>query len=119
MSIWVVFALYTIVSATGLFLIKTGADNTSLAFQDGFFAMQLSTRLVVGILIYIASFIISIYIMSRIKLSLFYPMGTGIILVLTCLSGYFILKEHIGIWQIIGIILILTGVVAMNINTVQ
>jgi len=117
MSIWIVFIAYTFISATGLFFIKTGADSTNLAFQNGLFSMQLSPRLLIGITLYLVSFLVSIYIMSRIKLSLFYPMGTGAILILTCLSGYFLLKEHIGIWQLVGIGLILAGIVAMNIET--
>lgn len=115
--IWIVFSIYTLISTAGLFLIKTGADNTSLAFQEGLISFQLSPRLMIGLILYLTSFLISIYIMSRINLSLFYPMSTGAILVFTCLLGYFILREHIGGWQLLGIALILAGVVAMNIKT--
>ena len=119
MSIWIVFAIYTLVSASGLLLIKIGAENTSLAVQEGLFNIQVSLRLFIGFLLYITSFAMSIYIMSKMKLSLFYPMGTGVILILTCLFGCFLLKENIGVWQLVGMILILVGVVAMNINTAQ
>ena len=118
MSIWIVFAVYALLSATGLFLIKTGADNTSMAFSEGLLSMQLSPRLLTGLLLYLTSFLLSLYVMSRMKLSLFYPIGTGSILVLTCLFGFFFLKEQIGAWQVLGMALILAGVVAMNIKAV-
>ena len=118
MSVWIVFAVYALISATGLFLIKTGADNTSMALSEGLFKMQLSPRLLAGFVLYLTSFVLSVYVMSRMKLSLFYPMGTGSILVLTCLFGFFFLKEQIGAWQLLGMALILAGVVAMNIKAV-
>ena len=116
MSIWIVFVIYAVLSATGLFLIKTGADNSGLAFNDGLFSMQLSPRLVIGLALYVISFVMSVYVVSRMKLSVFYPLGTGTILVITSLLGYFVLREQIGFWQLLGMGLILAGVVAINIR---
>ena len=116
MSIWIIFLIYAVLSATGLFMIKTGADNSGLAFSDGLFSMQLSPRLVIGLAFYIISFLMSVYVVSRLKLSVFYPMSTGTILVITSLLGFFVLREQIGFWQLLGMGLILAGVVAINIR---
>ena len=116
MSIWIIFVIYALMSASGLFLIKTGADSSSLAVADSLLNIQLSPRLIIGFIIYVCSFLLSVYIISRMKLSMFYPISTGTLLVLSSLLGYFFLKEHIGVPQLIGMGLILAGVIAMNMS---
>jgi len=116
MLIWLVFAIYAIMSATGLFLIKTGADSTRFAIQNGLIDAQFSPRLLLGFVLYVASFLLSIYLMSRLKLSLFYPIATGAILIFTSLFGYFFLQEQVGIPQMLGMALILAGIIVLNIR---
>jgi multidrug transporter EmrE-like cation transporter len=116
MVTWILFIVYIFMSATGLLLIKTGSSDMGFAVRDGIFNIQMSPKLLLGFVFYVCSFLLSVYIMSKMKLSLFYPLGTGTILVATCLFGYFFLKEHIGLPQIVGMTLILSGVVAMNIK---
>ena len=116
MSIWIVFAIYALMSASGLFLIKTGAETSGIAISNSLLNVQISPRLIIGFAVYVCSFLMSVYIVSRMKLSMFYPISTGTILVLTSLLGFFFLKEHIGVWQLVGMALILAGVVALNIR---
>ena len=116
MSLWMIFILYALMSATGLFLIKTGADNTSLAIESGLLNFQLSPRLIIGFAVYVCSFLLSVYIIGRMKLSVFYPISTGTILILSSLLGFFFLKEHIGIQQLIGMGLILAGIITMYVE---
>jgi len=116
MPIWIIFAIYVLMSATGLFLIKTGTETTSIVIENSIFNFQLSIRLIVGFIVYIFSFILSIYVISKMKLTVFYPTVTGTMLVLTSLLGYFFLKEHIGIMQLIGMALIMVGVIVLNVQ---
>ena len=116
MSIWGIFAIYVVMSASGLFLIKTGAETSGFAFENQLFNFHVSPRLIIGFVIYVCSFLMSVYIISRMKLTVFYPVATGSVLVMTCLLGFFVLKEHIGVWQLLGMALILAGVVALNIR---
>ena len=109
------FILYVAMSASGLLLIKMGADGGSLTTLNGILNIQISFKLVLGLIIYVCSFILSIIVMSRMKLSVFYPIGAGSILVLTCLLGVFFLREQLGLSQIIGILLVLCGVIVINI----
>jgi multidrug transporter EmrE-like cation transporter len=116
MGIWVIFFFYVLLSATGLLLIKSGTASAGIAVMNGVFSLQLSFKFILGIIIYIISFLISIYLLSRMNLSLFYPIGTGCLLIFTCLFGSIFLKEHITTPQIFGIVLILAGAITMNIN---
>ena len=115
--IWIIFVIYVAMSATGLLLIKMGTENTSLVLRDGLLGAQLSYRLLLGLVFYICSFIMSIYIMSQMKLSLFYPLSAGTVLVASCVFSYFILREHISVIQMVGIALILLGIICINIRT--
>ena len=115
--IWIIFAIYALMSALGLLFIKIGSSDTSLAFQNGLFSMQVSPKLIWGLVLYICSFLLSLYIISSMRLTLFYPMATGTVLVLTCIAGIYFLKEHMGAPQIIGAALVLCGIVFMNIRT--
>ena len=116
--IWIVFVIYALLSVTGLLLIKVGTADTSMTIQEGLFNLQTSPKFVIGFIIYICSFLLSIYVIKQMKLSLFYPVATGTILLLTCILSFFILKESIGTFQVVGIVLILCGVVFINIKPV-
>ena len=115
MSIWLIFAIYVLMSATGLFLIKTGTETTSLVLENSIFNFQLSVRLIVGFIVYVVSFLLSVYVISKMKLTVFYPTATGVMLVLTSLLGYFFLKEQIGVSHLVGMGLIMAGVIVLNI----
>ena len=116
MWVWVLFLFYTLLSTTGLLLLKAGTVGTGFAIRDGFFSLKISLTLIIGVLTYICSFLLSLYIISQMNLSLFYPIGTGAIIILTCFLGFILFKESISISQIVGILLILAGIVAMNLK---
>ena len=116
MWIWVLFLVYTIMSASGLFLIKAGTVGTGLAFDSGIINFHVTAKLLVGFIVYVCSFLLSVYVMSRMKLSVFYPASTGVVLILTCVLGRLFLKEQIGTPQLVGIALVLSGVIVMNIK---
>jgi len=118
MTIWLVFAVYVIMSASGLLLIKMGSEGSNLAIENSIFNIQLSPKLLIGFIVYVCSFLMSVYLVGKMKITLFYPIATGSMLVLTSLFGFFFLKEHIGIPQLIGMGLILAGIITLNINQV-
>ena len=60
--------------------------------------------------------IYTFYIIRKFDLSYIYPIITGITQVLVILAGVFLLKEHISVPGIIGIILIIVGVFCLNIK---
>ena len=114
MRIWAIFAVYVLMSAAGLYMIKSGTTDAGLEVSGGVFSARVPLRLLLGFALYVCSFLLSVYVVSRIDLSVFYPVGTGSILVLACLSGRFLLGERVGTTQMIGIALVLAGVVFIN-----
>ena len=113
----IVLLLYVCMSAAGLTLIKIGTSREStLLINAAGFDLKLSWILVIGLCIYVLSFIMSIVVMKRMNLSVFYPLSAGLIYVLVSLAGFLVLKEAYSVSQLIGMAIILAGIVVMNLG---
>ncbi|OGZ42351.1 MAG: hypothetical protein A3C80_00795 [Candidatus Ryanbacteria bacterium RIFCSPHIGHO2_02_FULL_45_43] len=64
-----------------------------------------------GLILFAVSFFIYIFILSKLQLSIVYPVATGSILALITVASHFFLKEALTGVQAIGIVAILVGVV--------
>ena len=65
----------------------------------------------IGMLLYISSFAIWMFILSRSPLSTAYPVAIGLTLVFTTLVSAFLLHETITMAQLLGIGLVLAGII--------
>lgn len=109
--------IYVFLSATGLTMIKIGTSKGSTLLLDtAGFDLKLSWILVLGLCIYILSFLMSIMVMKRMNLTIFYPVSAGLIYIVVSLAGFLILKEAFTIQQLAGMAIILAGIVVMNIG---
>ena len=109
--------IYVCLSALGLTLIKIGMGrNSSLLLNTDGFSLQLNWLLVIGMLVYIASFLTSMVVMKNMNLSIFYPLSAGLIYIVICGLSYFLLKEKIVFQQWIGMSIILIGIIIMNLG---
>lgn len=68
-----------------------------------------SPWIITGILIYVMSLVIWLMILSRIEVSIAYPM-TSLGYALTVIVSYFLLGENINALKILGVIVIMLGV---------
>ncbi len=109
-------ALYLFCSVGGLTLVKVGAAHNGFTTGAGFFNLQLSYTTLIGLVLYILSFIMWIVIVQKFNLSYIQPLTTGLSYVLIIAASLFILHESIGSMQWIGLVLILAGVVCMNLQ---
>lgn len=109
--------IYVCLSATALTLIKIGLgkDSTLLLDKCGF-NLTLSWTLVLGALLYVASFLLSMIVMKGMNLSLFYPLSAGLIYVVVCALSFLVLKEKPSVYQLIGMTAILAGIIIMNLG---
>ena len=109
--------IYLILTVGGLVLVKSGAETTSLAIQNGTFNFSMQLKVMLGFIAYVGSFLIyTFYIIKKFDLSYIYPIITGITQVLVVIAGILIFKEKLNIYGIIGIILIILGVIALNVK---
>lgn len=96
----VVFLIYVATSVTGLILMKSPASVVSLKFGLGF-------------LLYASGFLLWLWLLRRIPLSIAFPIAAGALIAATQLAGYLILKETISWSHAVGVGLILSGVLLL------
>lgn len=109
--------IYVFLSATGLTLIKIGTgQGSSLVLDTKGFQLQLNWTLIVGMAVYVMSFLLSMAVMKGMDLSLFYPLSAGMIYIAICGVSYFILGEKIMFGQWLGMAVIFTGIIIMNLG---
>ena len=109
--------IYLTLTVGGLVLVKSGAETTRLAIQNGTFNFSMQLKVMLGFIAYVGSFLIyTFYIIKKFDLSYIYPIITGITQVLVVIAGILLFKEKLSIYGIIGIILIILGVIFLNLK---
>lgn len=95
----VIFMLiYVIISVAGLVFLKM-SDGKLLSYLGG-----------IGIVLYGGGFVIWYLILTRVSLSVAFPIAAGGLVVATQIAGYFILKENLSFAHLIGVLLIIVGI---------
>ena len=89
---------YILISTIGLAFLK---------FSDGRF-ISLSGG--VGIFFYGAGFIVWYFILTKVPLSVAFPVAAGGLIVATQVAGYIIFKENLSLAHLGGVLLIMVGI---------
>lgn len=98
MTIAWVFCAYVLASAAGLVLIKRADALMSWRFAAGF-------------ALYGAGFLVWLWLLRRLPLSVAFPTAAGTLIAATTLGGYLFLGERLVVAQLVGIGLIAAGIV--------
>jgi drug/metabolite transporter (DMT)-like permease len=92
---------YVLVSAFGLYKIKAAGEVWSTDFAIGF-------------TLYGVGFLIWMYILLRMPLSIAFPIAAGALIISTQLLGYFLLDERMPLQHIIGVTAIVIGITLIS-----
>lgn len=103
------FLSNTILLVTGQTLWKIGAGKIEFSGLKAMVNMALSPWIVIGGILYVIATVIWIYLLSKLPLSLLYPLQS-VAYILGLLVAYFLFKEIIPITRWIGVLVILLGV---------
>ena len=110
--------IYVCLSAAWLTMIKIGLNrNSTLKLDSTGFSLVFGWILIIGIGLYVLSFLTSLIVMKNMNLSIYYPLSAGLIYILVCVLSVTVLKEKIGLSQLVGMLTILAGILIMNIGT--
>ncbi|MGL4606158.1 MAG: hypothetical protein ACRCU3_01725 [Eubacteriaceae bacterium] len=110
------FIIYLFCTVGGLTLVKVGADNNAFALSSNYFDLSLSYTTILGLFLYVISFVMWIVIVQKYDLSYIQPIALGLSNILIIAASIFILGESIGLFQWLGIVCILGGVILMNVK---
>lgn len=113
----ILIALFVLATSSALVLMKLGS-KTSAPFQlaDGRPHFNLNFYVVSGILLYGTSFVIYTYLISKYDLGYIIPLTTALVYIIIFTASYFIFKEAFTATKILGIALIVTGLVFLNLK---
>jgi drug/metabolite transporter (DMT)-like permease len=104
--------IYVLLTVSGLILFKLGTGSSQITIiTKGVIGLQVSFVTLAGMLCYICSFFIYLFLVSKNTLSFLFPLMTGIVYVSVLTSSVLILKEKITPISLTGGAIILIGVI--------
>ena len=112
----VLFIIYVALSASGLFFMKVGSGGTSFELAKNILKLDVSLTLLFGMLCYLVSFLLFIFIISKNDISYIFPISAGVLNIVTFVLGAAVLREQISGFSVAGLVLIVAGVVFMNLK---
>lgn len=113
MNIVIFIVAYLVCSTIGLMLLKTSIAGVELQSISSYAKLLLSYKFIVGFLLYAASFLVWLILLSRKDLSYIYPIVIGLSYMLIMLMAIFILKENFTIGKAIGAMLVGLGIIVL------
>lgn len=108
--IYLLFIIYVICSSSGLVLFKLGTTGTGL----NIFGFTLTLKMIFGILCYGFSFLLWLYIVSKVNLTIAMPLSVALVNTLVVVESCLLLKEKITLVQGVGIFIVIFGVMIMT-----
>lgn len=115
--VFLVLAVYALLSVGGLTLFKLGAQRVlNIGLTSTALSFQISWLSLLGLIMYVCSFLIYLGLVSKIQLSYLTPISTGVVYTLTLAAAIFIFHEPMTTFKIVGVVFILCGIVLMNIK---
>lgn len=114
---YIFIGMYLLLSVTGVALFKLGSQKEMLiSISNGVFNFKISLISILGLLCYVCSFLMYMFLISKFDMTYIVPITTGITQVLTFIVAVMIFKECLTITKVAGTIFILIGVVIINLK---
>ena len=114
MFITILFVCYVLLAASGLILFKLGSANVNLSLNIFSISINYSVKMLLGLFCYGCSFIVWMFIVSKMNLTIAMPLSVAIVNTLVVVGSTLILKEKITLTQGIGIFVVIFGVCIMT-----
>jgi drug/metabolite transporter (DMT)-like permease len=112
---YVLIGVYLVLSLAGVVLFKLGTEREFLlSASNGMFSFKISFISLLGLLSYVCSFLMYMFLISKFDMTYIVPITTGITQVLTVILAVMIFKESLTIPKITGTALIIIGVAIIN-----
>jgi drug/metabolite transporter (DMT)-like permease len=114
---YVLFGIMIILQAIAQMLEKHGMTQVAvngINFNSGtLFRMVTNPYIIIGLLLTATGFVLWLFVLSQFKISYITAFGS-VLYILTAILGYYILGEGISVTRIIGIGVIVTGCILIN-----
>ena len=108
------FAGYTVLSVTGLLLMRRWLPIARIAIADGEYVSRTTVMAALGAAAYIGSFLTWMVIVAQLPVARAYPISVGLTLTCTALGAWLLLGEALSMRQVAGTIVIFVGVLLVS-----
>ena len=113
----ILIAVYIILTIGGVVLFKLGTQKDFLvSIATGVFTFKISLLSIIGLVCYLCSFFMYMFLISKFDLTYIVPVTTGIVQVATFVLAIMIFKESVTVSKVVATGLILIGVILLNIK---
>lgn len=104
-------------TSSALIVLKLSAKaGAPLSMVEGKWHVNINWSTASGVALYGLSFLIYVYLISKYDLGYIIPLTTALVYVLIFTASYFVFKEVFTPLKILGIVLILSGLVFLNLK---
>lgn len=112
---YILIGIYLALSVGGLTLFKLGTEKDFLvSITNGIFNFKISFISILGLLCYLCSFLMYMFLISKFDMTYIVPVTTGIVQVVTFIVAISIFNETVTLSKVAGTALILIGVLIIN-----
>lgn len=113
----ILIVVYIILTIAGVVLFKLGTQKDFLvSIATGVFTLKISLMSIIGLVCYLCSFLMYMFLISKFDLTYIVPVTTGVVQVATFVLAIMIFKESVTISKVVATGLILMGVILLNIK---
>ena len=113
----ILIVFYIILTIAGVVLFKLGTQKDFVvSIATGVFTLKISLMSIIGLVCYLCSFLMYMFLISRFDLTYIVPVTTGIVQVATFVLAIIIFKESVTVSKGVATGLILIGVILLNIK---
>lgn len=113
----ILIVVYIILTIAGVVLFKLGTQKDFLvSIATGVFTLKISLMSIIGLVCYLCSFLMYMFLISKFDLTYIVPVTTGIVQVATFVLAIMIFKESVTVSKVLATGLILIGVILLNIK---
>ena len=113
MSLFALCLIYALFTVLALVLLRMGG-GIEVSFLDFTLNLGLSAKVAAGLILYVLSFLVYLFIIPRLTFTRTFPILNGSLYMLIVLSGVIIFREKITPQHIIGSLVILAGVLILG-----
>ena len=113
---YLLVAIYVISGSLGMVLIKKGGLSCNFGVNDKGFSIKFSWVFLIGLLAYVISFLLWIYILQVFTITYISPVVYGMVFISVAILSYYILGAQITKQQIIGATFIVAGILIASIG---
>jgi len=90
------------------------SGGVDISTADSIFNIRLPSNFVIGIILYISSFIVYLFIIPQLNFTRTFPILNGAVYSMVVLSGVIVFHERLAMQHVIGVILVLAGIVVLG-----